>query len=140
MKKISLIISLVLLWSNIGWADEKYDDLTDSQIKTILEKLEDHQKTVDFLQCVEIVRGSKIKRRFLRHQIKKIKCRLKYEELNANYKKEVDINIDIEKDTTGLAAKHKVMNIPHTVVIKDGITKAETGRLNEIQLKNLILN
>ena len=81
----------------IGWADEKYDDLTDSQIKTILEKLEDHQKTVDFLQCVEIVRGSKIKRRFLRHQIKKIKCRLKYEELNANYKKEVDINIDIEK-------------------------------------------
>ena len=97
MKKISLIISLVLLWSNIGWADEKYDDLTDSQIKTILEKLEDHQKTVDFLQCVEIVRGSKIKRRFLRHQIKKIKCRLKYEELNANYKKEVDINIDIEK-------------------------------------------
>lgn len=50
------------------------------------------------------------------------------------------INIDIDKDTTGLAAKHKVMNIPHTVVIKDGITKAETGRLNESQLKNLILN
>ena len=50
------------------------------------------------------------------------------------------IDIDIEKDTTGLAAKHKVMNIPHTVVVKDGVTKAETGRLNEIQLKNLILN
>jgi len=50
------------------------------------------------------------------------------------------INIDIDKDTTGLAAKHKVMNIPHTVVIKDGVTKAETGRLNESQLKNLILN
>jgi thioredoxin 1 len=50
------------------------------------------------------------------------------------------INVDIEKDTTGLAAKHKVMNIPHTVIIKDGVTKAETGRLNETQLKNLILN
>lgn len=50
------------------------------------------------------------------------------------------INIDIDKDTTGLAAKHKVMNIPHTVVIKDGVTTAETGRLNESQLKNLILN
>jgi len=97
MKKLLSIIFLSFVWCNVGWADEKYDDLTDSQIKTILEKLEDHQKTVDFLQCVEIVRGSKIKRRFLRHQIKKIKCRLKYEELNANYKKEVDINIDKEK-------------------------------------------
>ena len=97
MKKLLSIIFFSFVWCNVGWADEKYDDLTDSQIKTILEKLEDHQKTVDFLQCVEIVRGSKIKRRFLRHQIKKIKCRLKYEELNANYKKEVDINIDKEK-------------------------------------------
>ena len=92
MKKLLSIIFLSFVWCNVGWADEKYDDLTDSQIKTILEKLEDHQKTVDFLQCVEIVRGSKIKRRFLRHQIKKIKCRLKYEELNANYKKEVTID------------------------------------------------
>ena len=70
-------------------------DLTDSQIKEIIEKMKGQKKTEEFLQCVEIVRGSNLKRRFLRHQIKKIKCRLKYEELNANYKKEV--NIDIEK-------------------------------------------
>ena len=50
------------------------------------------------------------------------------------------VNINIEKDTTGLAAKYKVQNIPHTVVIKDGKEKAETGRLNATQLKNLILN
>tara|TARA_A100001201_G_C4047997_1_gene188781 strand:- start:350 stop:610 length:261 start_codon:yes stop_codon:yes gene_type:complete len=49
-------------------------------------------------------------------------------------------NIDIEKDTTGLAAKFKVMNIPHTVVIKDGKVKQETGRLTADELKNLILN
>jgi len=49
-------------------------------------------------------------------------------------------NINIEKDTTGLAAKYKVTSIPHTVVIKDGKTKSETGRLSENDLKNLILN
>ena len=50
--------------------------------------MEERQKTKEFLQCVEIVRGSNVKRRFLRHQIKKIQCRLKYEELNANFEKE----------------------------------------------------
>jgi len=49
------------------------------------------------------------------------------------------INVNIEKDTTGLAAKYKVQSIPHTVVIKDGKVKAETGRLDATKLKNLIL-
>ena len=99
MKKISLYIFLVFIWCNAGWTDEKNYDLTDKQIKTIIKGLEGNKKTEGFLQCVEILRGSNLKRRFLRHQIKKIKCRLKYEELNANYKKGVDtnINIDIEK-------------------------------------------
>jgi|TARA_B110001452_G_scaffold227044_1_gene201767 hypothetical protein len=94
-KKLFLYVTLVLLWFNAGWTEEKNFDLTDSQIKEIIEKMKGQKKTEEFLQCVEIVRGSNLKRRFLRHQIKKIKCRLKYEELNANYKKEV--NIDIEK-------------------------------------------
>ena len=98
-KKLLSYIILFLLWFNAGLAEEKNYDLTDSEIKEILEKIEESKKNEDFLQCVEIVRGSNLKRRFLRHQIKKIQCRLKYEELNANYKKELntDINLDIEK-------------------------------------------
>ena len=49
-------------------------------------------------------------------------------------------NINVDKDTTGLAAEHKVISIPTTVVIKeDGTTKKEVGVLSEIQLKELIL-
>ena len=69
------------------------------------------EKTEEFLQCVEIVRGSNIKRRFLRHQIKKIKCRLKYEVLNANYKKEVTIDkeklLGLEKKLIELEKRQK---------------------------------
>jgi thioredoxin 1 len=50
------------------------------------------------------------------------------------------VEVDIDKDTTGLAVEYKVDSIPHTVVLKeDGTTKEETGRLNEQQLKELIL-
>ena len=87
-KKLFLYVTLVLLWFNAGWTEEKNYDLTDSQIKEILKKMEGSKKDEGFLQCVEIVRGSNLKRRFLRHQIKKIQCRLKYEELNANFEKE----------------------------------------------------
>ena len=87
-KKLLSYIILFLLWFNVGLAEEKNYDLTDSQIREILEKMDERKKDEDFLQCVEIVRGSNLKRRFLRHQIKKIQCRLKYEELNANFEKE----------------------------------------------------
>ena len=50
------------------------------------------------------------------------------------------VEVDIDKDTTGLAAEYKVDSIPHTVVLKeDGTIKEETGRLNEQELKELIL-
>tara|TARA_B100000902_G_C27116063_1_gene816140 strand:- start:329 stop:652 length:324 start_codon:yes stop_codon:yes gene_type:complete len=56
-------------------------------------------------------------------------------------KEEVEfIDVDIDKDTTGLAAEYKVTSVPHTVIIKDGNTIQETGRLNVADLKNLILN
>ena len=92
MNKLFTYIFIFFIWFSTGWTNDNNDDLTDNQIKKILKKMTGPQKTEEFLQCVEIVRGSNIKRRFLRHQIKKIKCRLKYEELNANYKKEVTID------------------------------------------------
>ena len=49
----------------------------------------------------------------------------------------VDVNID--KDTEGLAATYKIMSVPSTVVINDDETKKEVGLLTETQLKELIL-
>ena len=50
------------------------------------------------------------------------------------------VNVNIEKDTTGLAAQYKVQAIPTTVVIKDGVEQTKSGRLDEADLKNFILN
>jgi thiol-disulfide isomerase/thioredoxin len=50
------------------------------------------------------------------------------------------VNINVEKDTTGLAAQYKVASIPMTVIIKDGVENIKSGRLNEEQLKSLILS
>ena len=50
------------------------------------------------------------------------------------------VNVNVEKDTTGLAAKYKVNGIPTTVVIdEEGFSKSETGRLNEDKLRSFIL-
>ena len=110
-KKLLSYIILFLLWFNAGLAEEKNYDLTDSQIKEILEKTEERKKDRDFLQCVEIVRGSNLKRRFLRHQIKKIQCRLKYEELNANFEKEKKKDSKIINEILLLEAKKRQQEI-----------------------------
>ena len=128
-KKLLSYIILFLFWFNVGLAEEKnYDrtdsqirDLTDSQIREILEKMEERKKTEDFLQCVEIVRGSNSKRRFLRHQIKKIKCRLKYEELNANFEKE----------------EKKVQKKRFEILLKEAQKKQQEIEKNRPQLINL---
>jgi len=50
------------------------------------------------------------------------------------------LNVDIDKDHAGLAAKYKVMSIPTTIVVKeDGTEKRKTGSLSELELKELIL-
>ena len=49
------------------------------------------------------------------------------------------INVNVENDTTGFAAQYKVASIPTTVIIKDGVENIQTGRLNEVKLKNLIV-
>jgi len=49
--------------------------------------------------------------------------------------------INVEEDPENLSGKYKVRGIPHTVILEDGeVIKAESGRLSEEQLKNLILN
>lgn len=49
------------------------------------------------------------------------------------------INVNIEKDQTGLAAQYKVKSIPFTVIIKDGEEVTKTGLVHQDQLKELIL-
>lgn len=50
------------------------------------------------------------------------------------------VNVNIEEDTTGLAAEFKVQAIPTTVIINEGVEKSKTGRLEEADLRNFILN
>lgn len=47
--------------------------------------------------------------------------------------------VNIDKDTEGLAAKYRIMTVPTTVVIsEDGTVKKEEGRLSAKELTNLI--
>ncbi len=51
------------------------------------------------------------------------------------------LNINIDKDTTGLAAKYKVNTIPTTVLIReDGSELKKEGRLTKEELTELILS
>lgn len=50
------------------------------------------------------------------------------------------VEIDVDKDTTGLAAQYKVRSIPYTVIIKEGEEIKKTGLLQEKELKDLIIN
>lgn len=50
------------------------------------------------------------------------------------------LNVNIDKDTTGLAAEYKIMSVPTTVFINEnGDATKEVGLLNEQKLKELIL-
>lgn len=50
------------------------------------------------------------------------------------------VEINVDKDTTGLAAEYKVRSIPMTVIIKEGEEIKKTGLLQEKELKDLIIN
>ena len=50
------------------------------------------------------------------------------------------VEVDIESDTTGLAAEYKIKSIPFTVIIKEGETVTKTGLIRETELEELILN
>tara|TARA_B110000305_G_C19357990_1_gene597907 strand:- start:815 stop:1081 length:267 start_codon:yes stop_codon:yes gene_type:complete len=50
-------------------------------------------------------------------------------------------NIDIDKDTSGLAVKHKIETVPTTLLIReDGSELKKTGRLSADELTELILS
>jgi thioredoxin 1 len=50
-------------------------------------------------------------------------------------------SIDIDKDTTGLAAKYKIASVPTTVLIReDGSEIKKSGRLSADELTELILS
>ena len=59
-----------------------------------------------------------------------------------DYKDQVEtINIDIDKDVSGLAAKYKVESVPTTVLIReDGSEIKKAGRLGKNELVELILS
>jgi len=51
------------------------------------------------------------------------------------------LDVDIDKDTTGLANKYKIDTVPTTVLIReDGSSKLLEGRLNQTELTELILS
>ena len=50
------------------------------------------------------------------------------------------LEINVEEDTENLSGQYGVRGIPHTVVLEDGKqVQAQSGRLTEEQLKELIL-
>lgn len=50
------------------------------------------------------------------------------------------IEVNIDKDTDGLAAKYKVQSIPTTIILKEEEVIKEVGVVKEPKLKELILN
>lgn len=65
-----------------------------------------------------------------------------FESTTANYADQIEIhNINVDDDTSGLANKYKIMNIPATVLVKeDGSFIKKVGPLSEHQLTELILS
>ena len=59
-----------------------------------------------------------------------------------SYRDQLDISdVDIDKDTAGLAAKYKVESVPTTVLVKeDGSLIKKVGRLSQDQLTELVLS
>lgn len=51
------------------------------------------------------------------------------------------LEINVDKDTSGLAAEYKIMSLPTTVVVKEGkIVAKKIGGMSENELKVLIFN
>ena len=50
------------------------------------------------------------------------------------------VEVDIENDTTGIAAQYKIRSIPFTVIVKENETITRSGVIRETELEELILN
>ena len=63
-----------------------------------------------------------------------------FERVSQELKDEAEfINVNIEKDTTGLAAEYKVGSIPTTILVNGESKQTKVGRLEEDVLKEFIL-
>ena len=65
-----------------------------------------------------------------------------WDKVTPSYADQVEmINVDIDKDTTGLAAKYKISTVPTTILIReDGSELVKEGRLDKNELTELILS
>lgn len=64
-----------------------------------------------------------------------------WDKVESELKEEVEfINVNVDKDNTGLAAQYKVRSIPFTVIVKEGVETKKVGLLTEEELKGLIIN
>ena len=65
-----------------------------------------------------------------------------WDEVVPKYQDQIEIlNIDIDKDTTGLVVKYKIQTVPTTILIReDGSEIKKTGRLSAEELTELILS
>jgi thioredoxin 1 len=65
-----------------------------------------------------------------------------WDKVTPDYQDQIDIiNIDIDKDTSGSAAKYKIATVPTTVLVReDGSVIKKTGRLGKNELTELILS
>tara|TARA_R100000951_G_C2550694_1_gene152342 strand:+ start:212 stop:478 length:267 start_codon:yes stop_codon:yes gene_type:complete len=65
-----------------------------------------------------------------------------WDKVMPGYVDQVDIgNVDIDKDTAGLAARYKIESVPTTVLVKeDGSLIKKVGRLTKDELTELVLS
>ncbi len=64
-----------------------------------------------------------------------------WDKVSEELSKEVEfIEVNIDNDTQGLAAKYRIQSIPTTVVVKGDNVLKEVGLVKEDKLKELILN
>lgn len=65
-----------------------------------------------------------------------------WDRVTPSYQDQVQFeNVDIDKDTTGLANKFKIDSVPTTVLVReDGSQLVKEGRLSKDELTELILS
>ena len=61
-----------------------------------------------------------------------------WQEVKSEVKSIKFIEIDVDKDTSGLAAQHNVRSIPHTVILKDDDASVVATKTGVVQKRDLI--
>ncbi len=61
-----------------------------------------------------------------------------WQEVKSEVKSIKFIEIDVDKDTSGLAAQHNVRSIPHTVILKNDDASVVATKTGVVQKRDLI--